>query len=273
MSMKITYQRHRIEKKCWFAICVPLMIVFVTTTTPKGQAFLIVPHQRSKRITSYHVPTTTRQPPSLSTASSFTLGIGKISIINLDDDDDKEPHSENHNDEEEEDEEDALKEDPYTQVAASEFTSSSNTSTTTSLGSSTGSNLARAEEMLSTNLDWGGALGTLRQRLEDLEAGKAGQPSQALFRLLSAQSPNQMIGNFVSTAKPEIVQAMSGAVGSLLGGLSSPTAGIETIVKSTGDKIGSLCFQLQMTGYGNISILSFFSSSLHSILMLSHFFY
>jgi hypothetical protein len=249
------------------------MIVFVTTTTPKGQAFLIVPHQRSKRITSYHVPTTTRQPPSLSTASSFTLGIGKISIINLDDDDDKEPHSENHNDEEEEDEEDALKEDPYTQVAASEFTSSSNTSTTTSLGSSTGSSLARAEEMLSTNLDWGGALGTLRQRLEDLEAGKAGQPSQALFRLLSAQSPNQMIGNFVSTAKPEIVQAMSGAVGSLLGGLSSPTAGIETIVKSTGDKIGSLCFQLQMTGYGNISILSFFSSSLHSILMLSHFFY
>ena len=32
-------------------------------------------------------------------------------------------------------------------------------------------------------------------------------------------------------------------------GLSSPTSGIETIVKASGDKIGSLCFQLQMTGY------------------------
>lgn len=32
-------------------------------------------------------------------------------------------------------------------------------------------------------------------------------------------------------------------------GLSSPTAGVETLVKASGDKIGSLCFQLQMTGY------------------------
>lgn len=32
-------------------------------------------------------------------------------------------------------------------------------------------------------------------------------------------------------------------------GLSSPTAGVETLVKASGEKIGSLCFQLQMTGY------------------------
>ena len=32
-------------------------------------------------------------------------------------------------------------------------------------------------------------------------------------------------------------------------GLSSPAAGVETLVKASGEKIGSLCFQLQMTGY------------------------
>lgn len=32
-------------------------------------------------------------------------------------------------------------------------------------------------------------------------------------------------------------------------GLSSPTSGVETVVKASGEKIGSLCFQLQMTGY------------------------
>jgi hypothetical protein len=85
--------------------------------------------------------------------------------------------------------------------------------------------------------------------VDDVEKGKSGDPSQALFRLMSSQSPNQAIGSFVSSAKPQVVQAMSGAVSSLLGGLSSPSSGIETIVKATGDKIGSLCFQLQMTGY------------------------
>ena len=100
-----------------------------------------------------------------------------------------------------------------------------------------------------TNLDWGGAMGKLRQRVEDVETGQAGDPSRALFRLMSSQSPNQAIGNFVNSASPQIVQAMSSAVGSLLGGLSSPTSGIETVVKATGDKVASLCFQLQMTGY------------------------
>jgi hypothetical protein len=42
---------------------------------------------------------------------------------------------------------------------------------------------------------------------------------------------------------------MSGTVQSLLGGLAKPGAGVETIVKANGEKLGSLCFQLQMTGY------------------------
>ena len=84
--------------------------------------------------------------------------------------------------------------------------------------------------------------------VEDIESGKSQDPSHVLFRLMSNQSPNQIIGQFVSSANPNVVQAMSGAVGSLLGGLSNPAMGVETIVKASGEKIGSLCFQLQMTG-------------------------
>ena len=129
-----------------------------------------------------------------------------------------------------------LEEDPYVGLASSEF------------GEESSSALA-TNDALATDLDWGGALGSLRSRMEDVEAGTSGDPSQALFRLMSAQTPNQIIGNFVSSADPQVVQAMSGAVTSLLGGLSSPNMGVEVQVKASGEKIGSLCFQLQMTGY------------------------
>jgi len=57
--------------------------------------------------------------------------------------------------------------------------------------------------------------------------------------------------NFVSGASPEVVTAMSSAVQSLLGGLgySAGGTGIEVIVKANGERLGNLCFQLQMTGY------------------------
>jgi len=42
---------------------------------------------------------------------------------------------------------------------------------------------------------------------------------------------------------------MSGAVSSLLGGLSNPAMGIETVVQTSSEKLGQLCFQLMMTGY------------------------
>jgi Protein of unknown function (DUF760) len=142
----------------------------------------------------------------------------------------------------EEDEDTPPDDDPYLNVARSEFSSNVNATSTTA------TDLVLSSE-ISTAIDWGGALGKLRQRFDDIEQGKSGNPSQALFRLMSAQSPNQAIGSFVNSASPQVVQAMSGAVSSLLGGLSSPTSGVETIVKATGSKIGSLCFQLQMTGY------------------------
>jgi Ca2+-binding EF-hand superfamily protein len=129
-----------------------------------------------------------------------------------------------------------MKADPYMANAASEFLDGGN-------GSS--SSLA---PMGATSLDWGGALDTLRDRVDDIESGKSG-PSNALFRLMAAETPNQTIGKFVQEADPTVVSAMSGAVGSLLGGLSNPSMGVEVVVKASGEKLGNLCFQLMMTGY------------------------
>jgi len=135
-----------------------------------------------------------------------------------------------------------MEDDPYVGPASSEFDSESSSSSS-ALVTTTG------EQLTTADLDWDGALGSLRTRMEDVESGTSGDPSQALFRMMSAPSPNQIIGKFVSSANPQVVQAMSGAVNSLLGGLSSSNMGIDVQVKASGEKIGSLCFQLQMTGY------------------------
>ena len=142
---------------------------------------------------------------------------------------------------EEDDQDEVTAADPYTQRASSEFRDSE--------PSSSSSLAFLNEDGMITGMDWGGALGKLRQRMEDTESGLAQDPSHVLFRVMSSQTPNQMIGQFVQGANPQTIQAMSGAVGSLLGGLSNPTSGIETVVRASGEKIGSLCFQLQMTGY------------------------
>ncbi|OEU21571.1 hypothetical protein FRACYDRAFT_259918 [Fragilariopsis cylindrus CCMP1102] len=119
--------------------------------------------------------------------------------------------------------------------------------TTTSSGSVDGG--AGSGGALTTNTDWGGELDLLRNRMNDIDNGVSQDPSQTLFRMMSSETPNQCIGKFVSNANPYVVQAMSGAINSLLGGLSNPNMGVEMVVKASGDKISSLCFQLQMTGY------------------------
>ena len=146
----------------------------------------------------------------------------QMSFIIIVDDDDEPPEDDDVDEDEEEEE---LEPDPYSEKASSEFL-----------------------EEHGSGLDWGGALGTLRERVSDVESGASQDPSNALFRVMTSETPNQLIGNFVNTANPQVVAAMSGAVGSLLGGLSSPAMGVETVVKASGEKIGSLCFQLQMTG-------------------------
>ena len=168
-------------------------------------------------------------------ARTTSLKSSPLFILVTDDDDEGDDDLED-----EEDDED-IPLDPYQQVATSEFEEdpASNMSALTTMDST----------QPATTLDWGGALSKLRERVQDVETGKSQDPSHVLFRVLSSPTPNQLIGRFVTDANPQVVQAMSGAVQALLGGLSSPQAGIETIVKASGDKIGSLCFQLQMTGY------------------------
>ena len=89
----------------------------------------------------------------------------------------------------------------------------------------------------------------LSNRVSESKSGQAATPSKALFRLMTLESPNESIRSFVTSASPTVISAMSGTVQSLLGGLAKPGAGVETIVKANGEKLGSLCFQLQMTGY------------------------
>ena len=141
--------------------------------------------------------------------------------------------------EDEEDDEEEVGTDPYMEKATSEFLDGGDTS---------GDSSSSLAPMGATSLDWGGALDTLRDRVDDIESGKSG-PSNALFRLMSAETPNQAIGKFIQEAEPSVIQAMSGAVSSLLGGLSNPSTGIEVVVKANGEKLGNLCFQLMMTGY------------------------
>ncbi|KAL9181432.1 hypothetical protein ACHAXT_010237 [Thalassiosira profunda] len=145
----------------------------------------------------------------------------------------------------EDDDGDITDDDPYAQSAPSEFADNESPQSLTSMKA-----LARQSRELNTSpLDWGGALSTLRSRVEDIESGKSTNPSTALFRTVSRERPNEAIGRFVREANPEVVAAMTGAVGSLLGSLSNPAMGVETIVQASSEKLGNLCFQLQMTGY------------------------
>ena len=100
-----------------------------------------------------------------------------------------------------------IEDDPYVGLASSEFGDDSQEASSALTTTNT-------DEGLTTDLDWGGALGSLRSRMDDVESGSSGDPSQALFRLMSAPSPNQIISNFVTSANPQVVQAMSGAVSS-----------------------------------------------------------
>ncbi|CAB9503007.1 expressed unknown protein [Seminavis robusta] len=197
-------------------------------------AFLVLSHGATGFL-SRSIPTTSSSPTTHSAIvaslrlSSLKAGV-RLVILKDDDNEDEE--------EEEDDDEEEEEQDPYTQKATSEFLDDNDDKSSSALSTLTGS-----------SIDWGGALGKLRQRVQDVESGASQDPSTALFRFMSAKTPNELIGTFVQTANPKVVQACSDAVNSLLGGLSSPSMGIETIVKTNGEKIGSLCFQLQMTGY------------------------
>jgi hypothetical protein len=173
---------------------------------------------------------------------SLILSAEKVVILRMDG---EEPEEEDEEDDDEEEEDD-----PYLEVATTEFVDTVNaTKSSGSLIRSSSAISKEVKEEPTTTIDWGGALGQLRKRVDDVETGKSQDPSHALFRVMSSQTPNQQIGQFIASTKPAVIQAMTGAVSSLLGGLWQPMNGADVIIKASGDKISSLCFQLQMTGY------------------------
>ncbi|GMI45420.1 hypothetical protein TrCOL_g1598 [Triparma columacea] len=102
---------------------------------------------------------------------------------------------------------------------------------------------------LTTETDWGGALAELRSRMNKINDGQTGG-SAILFDMMSSMTPSQVITDFMMTAQPLVINAMSDAVAGLLGGLGTNQAmGIGVVAKVKGEKLGALCFQLQMTGY------------------------
>ena len=162
------------------------------------------------------------------------VGGGSSIIFLRDDNSDEDDNGNNGDDDDDDDDDDESEEaDAYSKAAPSEF-----------LEAERGSLLAGPV----TTVDWGGEYGKLRERFSEAESGGA-TPSSALFRIMTSETPNQAIGKFFQEANPQVVQAMSGAVNGLLGGLSNPAMGVETLIKASGDKIANLCFQLQMTGY------------------------
>lgn len=153
----------------------------------------------------------------------------------------------NQGDEEDEEEDDDEEEESlYEQFASSEFLD-----TKSDKDSGSKSEITQSFTPNSPNdkpVDWGGEYDTLRNRFDDVKNNKIG-PSNTLFRTLTSQTPNESIMSFINDASPQVITAMSSTVKNLLGGLNNPSTGMEMVVKANGEKLGSLCFQLQMTGY------------------------
>ena len=88
--------------------------------------------------------------------------------------------------------------------------------------------------------------------LERIQSG-APSPSSALskanpyLQVVSSLSPSEIISRFTLTANPSVQQAAKTTILGLIGTL--PKMAFESTVVTTGAKLASLMFQLQMTGY------------------------
>lgn len=222
------------------------VLIILSLLVRESESWTSYSHSSSTRLENY---SNTFRRPTVSPSSIEIFGISSVSCSKLTTTSlyssgggnlfRKVPRGEEDDDDEEDDEDD--EQDLYETFASSEFIDSNTGDEITQTSSPTAS-------IDGNSLDWGGEYDTLRTRFDDAKSGNNG-PSRALFRLMTTQTPNESIMSFISDASPQVVQAMSGAVSSLLGGLSNPGTGVETIVKANGEKLGSLCFQLQMTGY------------------------
>ena len=67
------------------------------------------------------------------------------------------------------------------------------------------------------------------------------------MKVVSQLSPSELISKFTATAHPRVQNAVRTTILGLIGGL--PKMAFETTTITTGQKLASLMFQLQMTGY------------------------
>lgn len=67
------------------------------------------------------------------------------------------------------------------------------------------------------------------------------------MKVVSQLSPSELISKFTATAHPRVQNAVRTTILGLIGGL--PKMAFETTTVTTGQKLASLMFQLQMTGY------------------------
>lgn len=67
------------------------------------------------------------------------------------------------------------------------------------------------------------------------------------INVVSKLSPSELISKFTATAHPRVQNAVRSTILGLIGGL--PKMAFETTTITTGQKLASLMFQLQMTGY------------------------
>ena len=71
--------------------------------------------------------------------------------------------------------------------------------------------------------------------------------SNPYIKVVSKLSPSELISKFTSTAHPRVQNAVRSTILGLIGGL--PKMAFDTTTITTGQKLASLMFQLQMTGY------------------------
>jgi len=67
------------------------------------------------------------------------------------------------------------------------------------------------------------------------------------MEVVNRLSPREIIGRFTATAHPRVQEAVKGTILGLIGNL--PKLAFETTMVTTGQRLASLMFQLQMTGY------------------------
>lgn len=89
--------------------------------------------------------------------------------------------------------------------------------------------------------------------LDNSKGGELVRPSEKdwesnpYVEVVSSLSPSELIGRFTTTASPKVQEAVKSTILGLIGNL--PKIAFETTTVTTGARLASLMFQLQMSGY------------------------